>query len=260
MSWLRPGTLSLSDYRIAYCEAGPQDSGSVVVCIHGAGGDRDSWIRLMHNLAGRGVGSFALELPGHGESDVAQISDVKEYSRVVLEFLEAKKLKSVYLAGHSMGGAVVLASVMSKAELLRGVILIGSGAKLRVKDSISGGVKSDFEATVDEIIGYAFSPTADPSLIRESTRSLLKCHADTFHGDFIACDRFDVLSELESITTPTLILCGEDDLLTPPKYSQFMSDRIPNAKLSIVPQSGHMVMLEQPGIVGDLISQFMNDF
>ena len=66
--------------------------------------------------------------------------------------------------------------------------------------------------------------------------------------------------KLESITTPTLILCGEDDLLTPPKYSQFMSDRIPNAKLSIVPQSGHMVMLEQPGIVGDLISQFMNDF
>ena len=214
----------------------------------------------MHNLAGRGVGSFALELPGHGESDVAQISDVKEYSRVVLEFLEAKKLKSVYLAGHSMGGAVVLASVMSKAELLRGVILIGSGAKLRVKDSILGGVKSDFEATVDEIIGYTFSPTADPSLIRESTRSLSKCHADTLHGDFIACDRFDVLSELESITTPTLILCGEDDLLTPPKYSQFMSDKIPNTKLSIVPQSGHMVMLEQPGIVGDLISQFMNDF
>ena len=214
----------------------------------------------MRNLAGEGVNSLALELPGHGQSDVAQISDIEEYSRIVLEFLKAKKLKSVYLAGHSMGGAVVLASVMSQAELLGGLILIGSGAKLRVKDSILEGVKSDFEATVDAIIGYAFSPTTDPSLVQEGARSLLKCHAGTLHCDFIACDQFDVLSELESITTPALILCGEDDILTPPKYSQLMSDKIQNAQLSIIPQSGHMVMLEQAGIVGELISKFIDDF
>ena len=260
MSWLRQGSLNLTNYKIAYCEAGPQVSSSVVVCIHGAGGNRDSWIPLMRNLAGEGVNSLALELPGHGQSDVAQISDIEEYSRIVLEFLKAKKLKSVYLAGHSMGGAVVLASVMSQAELLGGLILIGSGAKLRVKDSILEGVKSDFEATVDAIIGYAFSPTTDPSLVQEGARSLLKCHAGTLHCDFIACDQFDVLSELESITTPALILCGEDDILTPPKYSQLMSDKIQNAQLSIIPQSGHMVMLEQAGIVGELISKFIDDF
>ena len=260
MSWLRPGTLSLSDRRIAYCEAGPQVLSHVVVCIHGAGGNRDSWIPLMRNLAGQGVGSLALELPGHGESGVAQISDVKEYSRIVVQFLETKRLKSVYLTGHSMGGAIALASVMSHAELLRGVILIGSGAKLRVKDSILEGVKSDFVKTVDEIIGYAFSPAAASSLIRESTRSLLRCDADTMHNDFLACDRFDVLSELESISTPALIVCGEEDLLTPPKYSQFMAEKIPNTTLFIVPQSGHMVMLEQPGIVGDIISRFINEF
>ena len=259
MSWLRPGALSLSDYRIAYCEAGPQVLSDVVVCVHGAGGNRDSWIPLMRKLARQGVSSLALELPGHGESDVAQISDIKEYSRIVLEFLNAKQLKSVCLTGHSMGGAVVLESAMTHSGLLRGVILIGSGAKLRVKDSILKGVKRDFVKTVDEIIGYAYSSTAEPSLVREGTRSLLRCDADTLRHDFMACDRFDVLSELKSISTPALIVCGEDDLLTPPKYSRFMSDKIPNAKLTIVPKSGHMVMLEQPGMVGDIISQFMND-
>ena len=212
----------------------------------------------MRNLAGQGVGSLALELPGHGESGGAQISDVKEYSRLVLQFLEAKNLKSVYLTGHSMGGAIVLESVMTHSELLRGVILIGTGAKLRVKDSILNGVKSDLVKTVDEIISYAFSPATDLSLIRESTRSLLRCNMETLYHDFVACDRFDVLSELESVSAPALILCGEDDLLTPPKYSQFMSEKIPSAKLTIVPESGHMVMLEQPGVVGDLISQFIN--
>lgn len=251
--------MNLSDYRVAYCEAGPPVSSSVVVCIHGAGGNRDSWIPLMRKLAQRGVSSLALELPGHGESDTAQISDIKDFSRIVLEFLTTKKLKSVYLAGHSMGGAVVLASVISNAELLRGVILIGSGAKLRVKDTILEGVKSDFVNTVDEIIGYAFAPTADSSLIREGARSLFRCDADTLHHDFVACDRFDVLSELESITTPALIVCGGEDLLTPPKYSEFIAEKISNAKLFIVPQSGHMVMLEHPGIVGDFITRFIND-
>ncbi len=204
------------------------------------------------------MSSLALELPGHGESDAAQISDIKEYSGIVLEFLHAKNLKSVCLTGHSMGGAVVLASVLKHTELMRGVILIGSGAKLRVKDSILEGVKSDFTKTVHEIIGYAFSPASNPSLIQEGTRGLLRCNADTMRNDFIACDRFDVLSELDSITAPALVVCGEEDLLTPPKYSQFMSEKIPNANLTIVPQAGHMVMLEQPAVVGDLISQFMN--
>ena len=259
MSWLRQDDLSLSDYRIAYCEAGPPVSSSVVVCIHGAGGNRESWIPLMRNLAELDVSSLALELPGHGESDAAQISDIKEYSRIVLEFLKAKKLKSVFLSGHSMGGAVVLESVMTHSELLQGFILIGSGAKLRVKDSILGGVKSDFVNTVNEIINFAFSPTAEPSLIRESTRSLLRCDADTLHHDFMACNQFDVIPELESISTPALIVCGAGDLLTPPKYSQFMSEKMPNAKYFVVPQSGHMVMLEQPDIVGDFIAQFIND-
>ncbi len=213
----------------------------------------------MRDMAGRGISSLALELPGHGESEAAQISDIEEYSRVVLEFINDRKLKGVFLAGHSMGGAVTLASVLADATLLKGGIFIGSGAKLRVKDSILEGVKSDFVDTVDEIIGYAFAPMADPSLIRESSRSLLRCDADTLHHDFLACDRFDVLSKLECISVPALIVCGEEDLLTPPKYSQFLAERIPNATLFIVPQAGHMVMLEQPGIVGDVIARFMND-
>ncbi|MDE0331984.1 MAG: alpha/beta hydrolase [Nitrospinae bacterium] len=257
---MRHGALNISGYRIAYCEAGPQVSSSVVVCIHGAGGNRDSWIPLVRNLAEQNVSSLALELPGHGESTAARISNIKEYSRIVLEFLNARQLNGVYLTGHSMGGAVVLASVLSNAESLLGVILIGSGAKLRVKDSILEGVKSDFANTVEEIIGYAFSPSAEPSLVREGARSLLRCDADTLHHDFMACDRFDVLSELETISTPALIVCGEEDLLTPPKYSEFMAEKITNSKLFIVPQAGHMVMLEQPGLVGDYISRFINDF
>ncbi len=212
----------------------------------------------MRDLAEREVRSLALDLPGHGASSIARISDVGDYSRVLVEFLKAKGLQATYLAGHSMGGAVVLRSVLSNAGLARGVVLIGTGARLKVKKSILEGAKTDFERTVSEIIGYAFSPKTLTSLLEESRRSLLSCDADVLYHDFGACDRFDVFAEVKSVSVPALVICGEDDLLTPPKYSQFLHDNISDAKFSIIPQAGHMVMLEQPSAVGALISQFVH--
>lgn len=259
MSWLRQATLAVSGYQIAYCAAGPPESRDPLVCVHGAGGNRSGWVRLMRALARRNLASLALELPGHGKSDPARISDVREYSRILLGFLEAKRMRSAPLAGHSMGGAVVLQSALSDAASPRGVVLIGAGARLRVKDSILEGVQTRFEQTVDEIVGYVFSPAADPDLVREGARTLRECPADTLRGDFIACNRFDLLSEVEAVSAPALVVCGEDDVLTPPRYARFLAEKIPDARLSIVAQAGHMAMLEQPGAVGGLIAQFLDD-
>lgn len=257
MSWLRHSTLSLDDHEIAFCEAGPPDAPDALACVHGAGGDRDAWIRLMRDLAGRGVRSLALELPGHGKSSPAEISDIGEYARIVLRFLEAMQLESIRMAGHSMGGAVALRCALSEPGLPGGLVLIGTGGRLRVKESILKGLESRFEETVEEIIGFAFSPAADASLPREGARTLLACRPETLLGDFLACDRFDVLPELASISAPALVVCGEDDLLTPPKYARLLADEMPNARLALIPCAGHMAMLERPDAVGEAIARFL---
>jgi pimeloyl-ACP methyl ester carboxylesterase len=56
---------------------------------------------------------------------------------------------------------------------------------------------------------------------------------------------------------PTLILCGEDDQLTPIKYSQFLQDRVKGSKIAILPQAGHMVMMESPQAFNEKIKEFM---
>jgi pimeloyl-ACP methyl ester carboxylesterase len=76
------------------------------------------------------------------------------------------------------------------------------------------------------------------------------------HGDFLACNEFDAMSRLGEISKPTLILCGADDILTPVKYSEYLHNQIVNSRLVIVPDAGHMVMLEAPQTIADEIGSF----
>jgi len=69
-----------------------------------------------------------------------------------------------------------------------------------------------------------------------------------------------MLDELPRVQTRTLILCGEKDVMTPPKFSEALRDSIPGAQLEIVPEAGHMLMLEQPDAVAKSLEQFLNAF
>jgi pimeloyl-ACP methyl ester carboxylesterase len=86
---------------------------------------------------------------------------------------------------------------------------------------------------------------------------MLQCKAEILYGDFLACDRFDVMKEVEKIVLPTLILCGEDDQLTPVKYSQFLQSLIKGSKLEVLPNAGHMVMMESPEVFNEKIRAFI---
>jgi pimeloyl-ACP methyl ester carboxylesterase len=56
---------------------------------------------------------------------------------------------------------------------------------------------------------------------------------------------------------PTCVICGQDDQLTPPRFSQYLADHIAKAELHILPQAGHMVMLEKPDQVADIFEDFL---
>jgi pimeloyl-ACP methyl ester carboxylesterase len=73
----------------------------------------------------------------------------------------------------------------------------------------------------------------------------------------LACDRFDIMNEVEKIDLPTLVLCGAEDELTPVKYSQFLHSRIRHSKIEILPNAGHMVMMELPQTFNEKIRKFI---
>ena len=77
------------------------------------------------------------------------------------------------------------------------------------------------------------------------------------HNDLMACDRFDVMEEIESIQLPTQIICGKDDGMTPVRYSEYLSQRIPGSKKVIIGGAQHFVQLQQYRQVNLAIEKFV---
>jgi pimeloyl-ACP methyl ester carboxylesterase len=168
-------------------------------------------------------------------------------------------LGKVFLVGHSMGGAIVQTLALTHPEVIKGIVLVGTGARLKVLPLILNGINANFEETIPKIVQYAYSRKAPSELIEEGIHQMLQCRPEVLHGDFSACDRFDVMKEVEKIDLPALIVCGENDALTPVLYSQFLHSRINGSKLEVLSNAGHMVMMESPQVFNEKIREFIEE-
>jgi pimeloyl-ACP methyl ester carboxylesterase len=201
---------------------------------------------------------IAIDLPGHGLSGGLEIGTISDVASVVHEFLDALSLDKVVLAGHSMGGAVVQAIALAHPERLSGLILVGTGARLRVLPQIFTELEGNYAEGVRFLIDLAIARDAPPDLRAALVRQTLPVPPDILIGDFRACDAFDVMDRIGSVRVPTLIVCGADDRLTPPKYSRYFRDRIGGSRLAIVEGAGHYVQLERPDETNEAIRAFLS--
>jgi pimeloyl-ACP methyl ester carboxylesterase len=229
-----------------------------ILFIHGAGGGQYTW-SYQKGFFEKEFNPIVIELPGHGESGGEGEEEIVTYAEQVYAFLQAVGVRKIFLVGHSMGGAIVQTLVLAHPEVIKGIILVGTGAKLKVLPMILDGVKADFEETVRKITQFSHSRKTPLVFIEKGIADMLQCRPEVLYGDFAACDRFDVMKEVEKIDLPTLILCGEDDELTPVKYSQFLHSRIKGSKLEVLPNAGHMVMMEAPQAFNEKIAEFVSN-
>jgi pimeloyl-ACP methyl ester carboxylesterase len=228
----------------------------VVLFIHGAGGGQYTW-SYQKSFFERRFNPVMIELPGHGESGGGGEEAILNYAEHVYSFLKILGLSKIFIVGHSMGGAITQTLALTHSEVIKGIVLVGTGARLKVLPTILEGIKEKFEETVKQINQFAYSRKAPSDLIEKGVLGMMRCRPEVLYGDFLACDRFDIMSEVEKINLPTLILCGEEDELTPVKYSQFLQNRINGSEVEILPHAGHMVMMESAGTFNEKIGEFI---
>jgi pimeloyl-ACP methyl ester carboxylesterase len=161
------------------------------------------------------------------------------------------------VAGHSLGGAIALLWALEHRADVRGLILIGAGARMRVNPAWLDGIALRDPAAIEEFGSWWFGPAAGPRLREKSLALLRATPPDVVLADLRAADGFDVRARLDGLQTPALIMCGADDRLTPPKVSQYLHEHLAGSSLEIVPDAGHMVMLEQPRAVNEAIRRFL---
>ena len=249
---------NLGGERIFYALHRPRETPAKVpalVCVHGAGGSHLNWPSEVRRLPG--VAVYAVDLPGHGQSTGSGRQTIGEYVKVLISFLDILNLRNVVIVGHSMGGAVALEMALSHPERVRGLVLIGTGARLRVVPAILQGILEDFEAVVGLIGDSVYGPDAPEELRRLGQQVMLDTSPKVMRGDFLACDAFDIMARLGEIRTPTLVITGTADQLTPVKYASFLAHNIRGVQLVLVANAGHMVMLERPQEVGEAVARFV---
>jgi len=232
------------------------EDGENILFIHGAGGSQFSW-GFQKGFFEREFNPIIVDLPGHGESGGDRKEEIEDYAGDVHSFLKALNLRNVFLVGHSMGGAIVQTLAVTHPERIRGIVLVGTGARLKVLPAVLNGIKDNFEETVKKIVQFAYSRKAPPDLIETGIERLLKCRPEVLYGDFLACNRFDFMMEVGKINLPSLILCGEEDEMTPVKYSEFLQHHIPSSRLEVLPDAGHMVMMESPEAFNRKVREFV---
>jgi pimeloyl-ACP methyl ester carboxylesterase len=200
---------------------------------------------------------YTLDLPGHGRSKGDGSETIDCYAEAVAALLDAVAVDRAIIVGHSMGGAIAQTLALQLDQRVSALVLVGTGARLRVTRAILDGIQDDFEGATALITRYAWSPDAAPSLTALGREALRRTAPRVLLGDFLACDRFDVMECLPEISVPALVITGTADKLTPVKYARYLAEHIPDARLVTVEGAGHMVMLERPRQVADAVREFV---
>lgn len=229
-----------------------------LVLIHGAGGNHLHWPYNLRRLNNHKI--YAPDLPGHGKSGGLGEQSVSSYARAVAEWMKALGIKRAVIAGHSMGGAIAQTLAVEYPRMVRGLILVATGARLEVNQSLLYKLSTPVStpSAIDDILKWSWMPGTDEKLLKRIREQMLSTRSAVIYGDYLACNNFDLTGSLRKIRVPTLVIAGENDKMTPLDLNRQLESGIRKAQMSVIPQAGHMVMLEKPETVAQETLSFLS--
>lgn len=226
-----------------------------LVFVHGSGGDHTAWVHQYGRL-GNDFNIAALDLPGHGRSEGPGEREVGRYVEWVEKILENLDAPRPVLIGHSIGAAISLAFALKSGDRLGGIVPVGGGATMPVNPAILDGVKADPAAVIAMVSKIAVAKSNRERLTGALTESLSRVDPGIIYGDFLACSRFDITETVSRIRVPVLIVCGDEDKMTPAPMSQYLKDHIPGAQLETISGAGHFPMMENAEAFNGVLRRF----
>lgn len=224
-----------------------------LVFLHGAGCSSLSfYYQLRHFRSAK-----AIDLPGHPDGKPCETID--GYLEWVRGFIKARRYKNVILCGHSMGGAIAMRYAYKYPEELRGLILMGTGARLRVHPYYMQrcqDIEQDGSPWLEQHLEYYQGvPQEVFPVIRQRAAEV---GPSVELSDLMACDSFDMMDSVGEISLPTRVICGSDDVMTPVKYSKYLAGSIEGATQAIIDGGGHFVHMEKYQAVNQEIESFVS--
>lgn len=247
---------------VAWREAGEPD-GRAAVFVHGLGGHKGNWDAQLGAL-GDVRRCCAVDLPGYGDSS-GRPGSMPEIAAGVAGWMEDLGVGPVDLVGLSFGGMVAQHVTLEHPHLVRTLALLDTSPAFGLDgvttpeswlasriDAIRRGPgpsASSVEAVVDGLVGA----NASEEVRSHMTASMQGVPPATLEAACKALIGHDTRDRLHEISVPTLVMVGEQDTETPPSYAEAIASRIAGARLVVVPGAGHLLNLEAPAAVNELL-------
>lgn len=181
--------------------------------------------------------------------------------------LLAAHLGELVLCGTSMGGMVALEAVRQAPQRVKALALLGTSARPDTPELIALRESAIVEFAAGRIepllranVMFAFHPSVpgDSELVQTYLAFVMRAGADALvRQNRAIMARADLRPTLPAIRCPTLVACGDTDLLTPPAHSREIADAIAGARFELLPECGHLLTLERPQLVNTLLLDWL---
>jgi pimeloyl-ACP methyl ester carboxylesterase len=245
-----------------------QGSGPLVVFLHGIGGNRTNWYGQIEHFSDRFC-AVTWDARGYGASaDSPQALKFSDYADDLLRLLDHLKVERAHLVGLSMGGMIVQDFYSRYASRVATLSLVDTsagfgGASDEVKrdflsrrlDPLEKGLTpKDIAPGVVQVLASKYATLAAREQLIASLSAL---RPEPYKQALHAIVTTDFRSVLSHITVPTLVIVGDDDVVTPPSASEFLVQNIPGAALIRIPQAGHLTNIEKPEAFNAALRPFL---
>jgi pimeloyl-ACP methyl ester carboxylesterase len=242
--------------------------GPTVVMLHGIGGGHLAFALQVETLASSGYRAIAWDMPGYGHSPPIEPYTFKGLAESCVKLIEALKVESVALVGHSMGGMVAQEVVARRPELVNKLVLSGTSASFGKPD---GEWQREFIAQrtapldagksmaelAEVLVPQMVGPGSLPEGVKLATHCMSLVSPATYRRALEALVTFDRRANLERISVPTLLIAGEHDRNAPAALMKKMADAIPRSTYIEMKGIGHLQNLEAPDEFDGFLLNFL---
>ena len=254
MSLERKFARSKDGVRIHYVTAG---SGQPVVFVHGLGESHETWKPQIEFFPRQGFRVIALDLRGHGDSEIPSARVTMEgFARDVEAVLDAEGIGRAHMVGYSMGALVLLTLYELVPQRFEKLVLEAAApeyppAMTEVLENMS------MHEIALQVADFAVSPMAPAELKKDIYRIISRTDKRVYIQSAEAATERSYRSVMSSLQVPTLLISGELDYISPPEVVEEMSRLIKNSRKVVLKGVGHMPHRERPDEYNSIVLEFL---
>ena len=246
-----------------YCQE-RTEAGTALVFINSLGSDLRIWEGVIAAFANRHP-VIGYDKRGHGLSDCPTGPyTLRDHTNDLAGLLAHVEVPNAILIGVSVGGMIALDFALRYPERVKALVLCDTGAKIGTADywteRIAAVRQKGLEPLAGTILTRWFSSTfaqSHPAAYRGYYNMLTRTPVEGYAATCEALRDADLRDAIHAIQIPSLVLCGDQDLATPPSLGRTLAAALPNARFDLIENAGHLPSLEQPAVLAAKIEQFL---